>query len=199
MATYVVHPTGEVGPYCDNVGIQHIDCGPDDRDVVRQLLFAAEQARADRIFLCTGDCSFIDPIIINEAADCYENYDRGDMGTVLEYGPAVRGLPVRVASYATLVQIDKALSDHRKHGLTYGLYQTAVQQVLHERVNPAKIGDTVLWPNVGMKPINMSLDTPEDLELIRNIYSRVPDDATWEEAFRCAYAIKTLPSIRPTS
>ena len=186
MPAWVVTPNNEVLQFCVDHDIPASDAGPDDRDVLRQLIHAADTLLADRVFLVTGDCSFIDGDMLNEATDAFENYP----GCILEYGPPVRGLPVRVIARETLHKIDEALLYHRKHGLTYGLSDG----IRHESVRCGDLSAEVLSAG-----INMSLDTPADLDFVREIYKRVTPDASWEEALRCAYAISTLPSIRPIS
>jgi len=189
--TFVVNPGDDVGSWCWRENIPTIDCPPDDRDVTRQLLEAATKEKLDIIVLVTGDCAFVDPKTIKDAVAEY--LDKPDLKhCLLEYGPEVEGLSVRVFSRVTLRGVDNHLKLHREHGVSF-LYLYQDTEKRYRRVYET-VEISIL--NQGLR---MCVDYPEDLERVRAIYDKVAWDASWWEALECAYEIETSPVTPSTS
>jgi len=194
--TNVVHPGDNLYEFCSQWEITDIGCPPDDRDVTRQLLEAATKAELDIIVLVTGDCAFVSPKVIKDAVHAFVGcrpYEGSKCRTrheadMIFFGPDTQGMFVRVLTREALKKADDALREHREHGVTF-------LGNLHQTFNPLFVD--MRW--VGMKWINLSVDTEEDLALTREIYRRLPWDAEWPEVQECASEILMSRQTQLTS
>lgn len=152
----------------------------DEYDVLGRVFGAANLFRAKTIIRLTADCPLIDPNLIDQVYEMFisSDWDYVSNGNVRSFPD---GLDVEVFSYDAL----KQANEEAKHPF------------LREHVTPYirgshpeygfgdfKIGDFVCPWNFGH--IRWTLDTPEDLEVIRNLIVRLPKDFTWMDALAAA-------------
>ncbi len=172
----VVCPDEDVWRYCIRRDLDCECCPPDDRDVTRQLLEAADRLKTEHIALVTGDEPFISPKVID---DSIAQYFRQNVTFLYHDHP--KGMEVRVLSTQLLRDIDNQLKSYREHGTTL--------------VQPERSFDvsTYYWSSL-FHPgfdIDYSVDTPEDLAFAQKIASMTAWDAPAEEIMKCASEIQT--------
>jgi spore coat polysaccharide biosynthesis protein SpsF len=178
-----------VAEYCDFSGI------PFTRgnlyDVLDRYYQAARQAKADVIVRITADCPLIDPNLIDDAVN-----------TLLEGGydfaanrlppPFHRtypiGLDVEVCTFNALENAWQAASEtfHREHVMPFlyeGVKLNTVNRRLEHGTSPRGYRIALLNHTTDFGDYRWTVDTPEDLEFVRQIFSRFDrrDDFTWQE------------------
>lgn len=179
----VVCPDNIVASFCRWYNLEHEMCGPNDRDVTRQLLEAADRRGAKHIALVTGDEPFIDPKIIDESIERYFEFSEG-----MVYHDYPKGFEVRVLSTELLRKIDNQLKSYREHGLTLIQHGHRLEEETDEWsfVRENRISHE-LW--LAAAHLNYSVDTPEDLAFARKIASMTAWNAPAEEIMKCASEI----------
>ena len=168
------------------------------QDVLDRYYQAARALSAEVIVRLTADCPLIDPGVIDETVNAFLGIANGSSGLVNTPSPISKlptthypydfsanrlpppwhrtypiGLDVEVCTFRALERAWKETSKphHREHVMPY-LYEEEgrfrVLLVNHE-------------PDYGS--LRWTVDTSEDLELVRQIYARFPgrDDFTWLE------------------
>ena len=178
-----------VAEYCDFSGI------PFTRgnlyDVLDRYYQAAKQTQADVIVRITGDCPLVDPSLIDDAVLTLleSEYDF----TANRLPPPFHrtypiGLDVEACTFAALASAWKEASEsfHREHVMPY-LYEGAelskVNRRLDSGVSPRGYRIALLNHTTDFGEYRWTVDTPEDLEFVRQIYNRFGgrDDFTWQE------------------
>lgn len=139
-----------------------------EEDVLGRVVGAVDSVKGDIIVEITGDCPLMDPKVVEYMIDCYvnEKYDyvtnngAGD-STVREI-PI--GMDVQVFSYKNLKQIADSTTDpeDREHVSLY--FYRGGRNIF--KIKNAEIRDS--WKR--KYPVRLTLDTQEDLELIRMIH-----------------------------
>jgi spore coat polysaccharide biosynthesis protein SpsF len=142
----------------------------DENDVLARILEAAQSVNGDLQVQITGDCPFIDPVIVDQVIESYLDFD-GNVDFVSN--EIIRSFPIgldcRVFSVDVLADVDKLCTDpiHRVHGSTYiyigegaGIYSN------HNIAAPYYINHPD-W--------RWTLDTPEDLIFVREISDHFGD------------------------
>ena len=137
-------------------------------DVLARVLGAAEASGADIIVETTGDCPLIDPHWLDLVVDAYLRDGGCDFcsNTLTETFP--RGTDVRVFSTAALADVAATTTDpaDREH---VSLYFWTHPERYHLR--------EVKSPEPSLGDLRLTVDTPEDLALVRAIFERLyPQD-----------------------
>jgi len=145
-------------------------------DVLDRYYQAARSMQAEVVVRITADCPVIDPQLIDRTVTEFFQAN-ADLAADRLPPPWHRtypiGLDVEVCTFQALERAWKETSKphHREHVMPYlyeeeGRFRTL--QVDHE-------------PDYGS--LRWTVDTPEDLELVRQIYARFPgrDNFTWQE------------------
>lgn len=180
-----------VAEYCDFSGI------PFTRgslyDVLDRYYQTAKSAKADIVVRITADCPVIDPELIDNVV----NTVIGDQSSV-DFAanrlppPWKRtypiGLDTEVCTFAALEQAwTKAKGpQHREHVMPYfyeGVELSAVSRQLSEGISPRGFRIALLNHTTDFGDYRWTVDTPEDLEFMRQVYSRFDgrDDFSWKE------------------
>ena len=152
----------------------------DEDDVLGRFYGAAEAAEAEIVIRLTADCPMIDPDVIDEVVSVFSinNYDYLS-NTIERTYPD--GLDVEIMS------IDALREAHKK----------AIAPFLREHVTPYISGKR---PDLGagnfrlgqirfendFSNIRWTLDTQDDLQRIRSLVSKLPEDYRWLEALSIA-------------
>lgn len=184
-----------VAEYCDFSGI------PFTRgslyDVLDRYYQAATQAKADVVVRITADCPVIDPMLIDNVVNTLLVGLSSD-GTQFDFAcnrlppPWHRtypiGLDVEACVFPVLEQAwsDAKESQHREHAMPYfyeGVELTTENRTLQTGTSPRGYNVALLQHTTDFGDYRWTVDTPEDLEFIRQVYSRFDgrDDFTWKE------------------
>lgn len=142
-------------------------------DVLDRYYRAALSFSAQTIVRITSDCPLIDPEVIDLVIDAYQNQAVDYASNCLER-TYPRGLDTEVLSIKALRRAweEAPLSHEREHVTPY-IYQ-----------HPEFFRLTSVKNREDYHQHRWTLDTPEDLQLIRTIYERLGnrDDFGWREA-----------------
>ena len=178
-----------VAEYCDFSGI------PFRRgslyDVLDRYYQAARQARAEVIVRVTADCPVIDPALIDDVVRALLE-DEYDFVCNRLPPPFHRtypiGLDVEVCTFAALEKAWKESTEtfHREHVMPYfyeGVELSMVSRQLSTGTSPRGFRVALLNHTTDFGNYRWTVDTPEDLEFMRQVYSRFDgrDDFSWKE------------------
>ena len=167
-------------------------------DVLDRYYQAAQGAKADVVVRITADCPVIDPALIDDVVKTViseqpsVNSEQFDFACNRLPPPFQRtypiGLDVEVCTFAAL---EKAWSEstetfHREHVMSYlyeGVKLITDNRSLQTGVSPRGFNIALLHHTTDFGDYRWTVDTPEDLEFMRQIYSRFDgrDDFTWKE------------------
>jgi len=184
-----------VAEYCDFSGI------PFTRgslfDVLDRYYQAALQSKADVVVRVTADCPVIDPALIDDVVNTLigksgiENREFDFVANRLP--PPWRrtypiGLDVEACAFSVLEKAWKEANEpqHREHAMPYfyeGVELSVVSRQLSEGISPRGFRIALLNHTTDFGNYRWTVDTAEDLEFMREIYSRFNDrdDFTWKE------------------
>ena len=152
----------------------------DEFDVLGRILQAAESENAEVVVRLTADCPMIDPGVIDEVVTTFSINNHDYLSNTIER-TYPDGLDVEVMSINALREA------HKK----------AVAPFLREHVTPYISGKR---PDLGagdfridqirfaadFSHIRWTLDTKEDLQRIRSLVSKLPEDYHWLQALSIA-------------
>jgi spore coat polysaccharide biosynthesis protein SpsF len=162
---------GAIAQECDRL---QVSCfRGSEHNVLDRYLRAAEQFRSDLIVRITADCPLIDPEVVDEVVvACITRGVDLSCNDVPRTFP--RGLDVEAFTLETL---------HRIHQMADQSYQREhVTSLVYER--PDIFRTYLVKGNRDLNHLRWTVDTPEDLHLIRAIYAHFEnrDDFGWREA-----------------
>jgi spore coat polysaccharide biosynthesis protein SpsF len=141
----------------------------DEQDVLRRYVDAADATGADLVVRITSDCPLLDPGLVDEMLerrerlvdetgpiDCYSN------AAVRTYP---RGLDTEIVPKSVLAALDATATDPRaREHVTWALYRDpAVYRVEHHVESGGRDRSAHRW----------TVDTQEDLDLVRRIYEEL--------------------------
>jgi spore coat polysaccharide biosynthesis protein SpsF len=143
-----------------------------ENDVLDRYYQAANLYPAKAVVRITSDCPLIDPNLVDDTIRVFQN-ERADYASNVFPRTYPRGLDTEVFGVAALARAWKEASEpyQREHVTPY-FYE-----------NPQTFRLASASGKVDYSGYRWTLDTPEDLELLRTIYSRFDgrDDFSWEE------------------
>ena len=200
-----------VAEYCDFSGIPFTR--GDLYDVLDRYYQTALQAKADVVVRVTADCPVIDPDLIDDAVNAIwgrfegmpnpvEGLNRPLIPDELIFAadfvsnrlppPFPRtypiGLDVEVCTFTALAKAWKNATEtfHREHVMPYlyeGVELSRATRKLSLGTSPRGFRVAVLNHTTDFGDYRWTVDTPEDLEFMRQVYSRFDgrDDFTWKE------------------
>jgi spore coat polysaccharide biosynthesis protein SpsF len=178
-----------VAEYCDFSGI------PVTRgslfDVLDRYYQTAKQAKADVVVRITADCPVIDPDLIDDVVKAVTS-DQFDFACNRLPPPFQRtypiGLDVEVCTFDLLEKASKKSTEtfHREHVMPYfyeGVVLTRQSRTLETGISPRGFKVALLNHITDFGDYRWTVDTPEDLEFMRRVYSHFDgrDDFTWKE------------------
>ncbi len=178
-----------VAEYCDFSGI------PFARgslfDVLDRYYQAASQAKADVVVRVTADCPVIDPDLIDDVVNTLLD---GEYDFVCNRLPPPWsrtypiGLDVEACSFKVLKKAWKEANEpqHREHAMPYfyeGVSLTRQSRTLETGTSPRGFNVALLHHTTDFGDYRWTVDTPEDLEFMRQVYNRFDgrDDFSWKE------------------
>ncbi len=138
-----------------------------EEDVLARVLGAARDHQVDVIVETTGDCPLIDPGILDKVVADYRIGGADFVSNTLEYTSPV-GTDVRVFSTEALAEIDRTSDDpaDREH--------VSLHFWEHPQKYTLRNVSTDFPPEVA--DLRLTVDTPEDFELIRQVYEHLYPD-----------------------
>jgi spore coat polysaccharide biosynthesis protein SpsF len=179
-------------------------------DVLDRYYQAALQAKADVVVRITADCPVIDPSLIDEVVNVLmgkgERESEFDFATNRLPLPWHRTYPIGLDVEAcTFKALKEAWSkgkapQHREHAMPYfyeGVELESVSRKLETGLSPRGYKVALLNHTTDFGEYRWTVDTAEDLEFIRQIYSRYNgrDDFTWKEVLDLVHNDPNLMEI----
>lgn len=169
-----------------------------ESDVLDRYYWAATEASADTIIRITADCPLVDPFLIDKTIARLSDAGADYASNVLPR-TYPRGLDVEAMTSSALAQTWRdAREPHQREHVTPYIYQ-----------QPEKFRLAALTGKIDYSSYRWTLDTPEDLQMLKMLYARLQnrDDFGWEDAMaivqkeprlaeiNAGVVQKTIPSI----
>jgi len=192
-----------VAEYCELSGI------PFTRgslyDVLDRYYQAAKEAKADLVVRITADCPVIDPEltdnVINTLLEGQYDFAANRLPPPFHRTYPI-GLDVEVCTFAALDKAWKESTEvfHREHVMPYlyeGVELTRESRTLETGVSPRGYKVALLHHTTDFGDYRWTVDTPEDLEFMRQVYSRFDgrDDFSWKEVLDLVHREPQLMQI----
>jgi len=177
-------------------------------DVLDRYYQTAKEFNADVVVRITADCPVIDPDLIDEAVNTLLD-DEYDFVANRLPPPFTRtypiGLDTEVCTFAALETAWKDAKEtfHREHVMPFlydGVELSAVNRRLSEGVSPRGFRIAQLHHITDFGDYRWTVDTPEDLEFMRQVYARFDgrDDFSWREVLDLVHDNPDLMKINAT-
>ena len=182
-------------------------------DVLDRYYQTSKQARADIVVRITADCPVIDPNLIDDVVDTLIGKSNIEY-RISEYDfvcnrlpPPWRrtypiGLDVEACSFAVLERGWKEAKEpqHREHVMPYfyeGTELSASSRQLSKGISPRGFRVALLDHTTDFGDYRWTVDTPEDLEFIRQVYHHFDgrDDFSWKEVLDLVHREPELMQI----
>jgi spore coat polysaccharide biosynthesis protein SpsF len=192
-----------VAEYCDFSGI------PFRRgslyDVLDRYYQTAQAAEADVVVRITADCPVIDPVLIDDVVRMVTD-DRVDFAANRLPPPWGRtypiGLDVEACNFTALAKAWKEAGEpqQREHVMPYfyeGVQLNTVNRRLQTGTSPRGFNIALLHHTTDFGDYRWTVDTAEDLEFIRQVYSRFDgcDDFSWKDVLELVHNEPDLMKI----
>ena len=185
-----------VAEYCDFSGIPYTRGSL--YDVLDRYYQTAKQAKADVVVRITADCPVIDPVLIDDVVNTVISEQSSTNSKPFDFvcnrlpPPCHRtypiGLDIEACTFKALEQAWKKAKEpqHREHVMPYfyeGVQLSAISRQLLEGTSPRGFNIALLQHTTDFGDYRWTVDTPEDLEFMRQVYSHFNgrDDFTWKE------------------
>jgi spore coat polysaccharide biosynthesis protein SpsF len=136
----------------------------DEADVLDRYYRAAQDVSADAIVRITSDCPLIDPKIVDKTVGAFLEA-RPDYASNTCVPTYPRGLDTEVVTFAALEMAwTSATHPYQRSHVTPYIYE-----------NPSKFKILSVTGEEDNSACRWTVDTPEDLEFVRAVYSRLRD------------------------
>jgi spore coat polysaccharide biosynthesis protein SpsF len=144
--------------------------GPLD-DVLARYALAAREVDADAVVRITADCPLVEPALVDRLVAMWRMREADYVANIVEPRTFPKGLDVEIVSRSALdaADADATADDDREHVTPF------------IRARPDRFPAAALELDPPMPDARVTLDTPEDLEALREIFGRVSDEAGLEE------------------
>ncbi len=199
-----------VAEYCHFSGIPFIRGSL--YDVLDRYYQAAKETKADVIVRITADCPVIDPALIDEVVKTVISDRSSIISRQFDFAanrlppPWKRtypiGLDTEVCTFAALERAWKEAKEphHREHVMPYlyeGVEFSAVSRLLSAGISARGFHIAQLHHSPDFGDYRWTVDTPADLEFIRQVYGRFNgrDDFSWKEILDLVHAHPELMKI----
>jgi spore coat polysaccharide biosynthesis protein SpsF len=199
-----------VAEYCDFSGIPYTRGS--QFDVLDRYYQTAKQAKAFVVVRVTADCPIIDPALIDEVVNTVLGGLYSTDGTQFDFAcnrlppPWHRtypiGLDVEACIFPVLEQAWEEAKEpqHREHAMPYiyeGVELTRQSRTLETGTSPRGFNVALLHHTTDFGDYRWTVDTPEDLEFMRQIYSRFNgrDDFSWMDVLNLVHNEPQLMQI----
>jgi spore coat polysaccharide biosynthesis protein SpsF len=174
-------------------------------DVLDRYYQTARRAKAEVVVRVTADCPVIDPALIDDAVNTLLGGEY-DFSCNRLPPPWHRtypiGLDVEVCTFKILEEAWKESTEtfHREHVMPYfyeGVDLSVASRHLSEGVSSRGFRIALLNHTTNFGDYRWTVDTPEDLEFIRQVYNRFDgrDDFSWKEILDLVHSEPQLMEI----
>ena len=160
-------------------------------DVLDRYYQTARQAKADIVVRITADCPVMDPNLIDDVVNTLleDEYDFVCNRLPPPYHRTYPiGLDIEACKFRVLEKAWKEAKEpqHREHAMPYlyeGVKLTTVNRQLQRGISPRGFNIALLHHTTDFGDYRWTVDTPEDLEFIRQVYNHFDgrDDFSWKE------------------
>lgn len=133
-----------------------------EENVLERYYLAAKKYNLDIIIRITSDCPLIDPFLINDMTQKFiEDHNHDYMSNIIER-TYPRGLDVEIFTFQALEKTyqEANLPQHFEHVTAY----------IYTHPNHFKLAKYIQPNNINSSQYRLTVDTPDDLDLIRKIY-----------------------------
>jgi spore coat polysaccharide biosynthesis protein SpsF len=189
FATTIDLSDDPVAEYCEFSGIAFTRGSL--YDVLDRYYQTAKQANADFVVRVTADCPVIDPVLIDDVVKTLLE-DEYDFVCNRLPPPWHRTYPIGLDVEACRFQVlenawrDAQEPQHREHAMPYfyeGVELTRQSRTLETGVSPRGFNIALLHHTTDFGDYRWTVDTPEDLEFMRQVYRRFDDrdDFSWKD------------------
>jgi spore coat polysaccharide biosynthesis protein SpsF len=166
-----------------------VDCfRGDEHDVLGRYLGAAREVRADLVVRVTADCPLIDPEVADRVirTAAAGGVDRCDYASNTLTRTYPLGLDVEAFTMEVLERMAReARSDAAREHVTYYLHREHPERFVCREVKDVSDNSDLRW----------TVDTPDDLELIRRIYERARLDRDWVPYSQLLEIVRSDPAL----
>lgn len=166
VATTIEKPDQQIADFCEQKGWSCFRGS--EQDVLDRYYQAASHYAAQVIVRITSDCPLIDPVWISQVVESVKSADQ-----VIDYSSNInpvrtlpRGLDVEAFTISALRKLWLQFRDPR--------YREHVTLAIAE--NPSRFRIQKVCNEADWSHLRWTVDTPSDLELIRNIFEQFPDN-----------------------
>ena len=191
-----------VAAYCESIGAPYARGGM--HDVLDRYYQTAKGANADVVVRITADCPVIDPVLVD---DCVNTLLDGSFDFVCNRlpPPFTRTYPIGLdTEVCTFTALEKAWNEatetfQREHVMPY-LYEGVELSVLSDQLSAGvseRFRIAQLHHVHDFGTYRWTVDTPEDLEFMRQVYARFDgrDDFSWQEVLDLVHSEPDLMKI----
>jgi len=156
-----------------------------EEDVLDRYYRAALQQKADAVVRITSDCPLIDPQIVDRVVRAFLQGDC-DYASNCMTRTYPRGLDTEVMTFQALQRAwSEATEPFQRAHVTPYIYQ-----------NPTQFKILSVTGERDYSAYRWTVDTPEDLEFVRAVYDRLPDEKfLWDEVLRLMESEPELAEI----
>ncbi len=204
FATTTDSTDNPVAEYCDYSGI------PFTRgslyDVLDRYYQAAKEFKADIVVRITADCPVIDSALIDDVVNMVIGNWGFDFAANRLPPPFHRtfpiGLDTEVCTFAALERAWKEATEpqQREHVMPYfyeGVELVTENRSLQTGISPRGFKVALLHHTTDFGDYRWTVDTPEDLEFMRQVYSRFDDrdDFSWKDVLDLVHNEPSLMEI----
>lgn len=162
VATSTVAGDDAVADLATSLGVPVVRGSEDD--VLYRLVAALDAHPADAVVRLTADCPLLDPTLIDAVAGAWAAAPAHDYVSTVLVRCLPRGLDVELVSAQALRAVDRMATGHDRVHVTSALYaDPSAYRLLGLCVTPAA------------DDLRVTLDTPEDLVLLRALVAVLPD------------------------
>ncbi len=157
-----------------------------EEDVLARVLGAARAYDADIIVETTGDCPLHDPAIVDQVVSAWRLGGSRFTTNIMPYSTP-RGTDVRVFSADDLDEVNRNSDDPADH--------EHVSLYFMERAEQHGLRNVAFNLGADAADYRLTVDTPEDYELVRRIYEALyPQDAEFS-IHRCLELLRARPDL----
>ncbi|MEZ5379140.1 MAG: glycosyltransferase family protein [Acidimicrobiales bacterium] len=164
VATTTLAEDDAVAELAESLGVR-VHRGPVD-DVLERFLGAIADVEAGAVVRLTGDCPLLDPSLIRGVVELWRAVG-GDYVSTVNPRSLPRGLDVELIAIEQLRRLD---------ALAQGVDRVHVTSYVN--AHPDEFRRTAVTVSPGAEDLRITLDTPEDAELLDAIVSRLGSGAS---------------------
>ena len=154
-------------------------------DVLSRFVAALDAHPADAVVRLTADCPLLDPTLIDAVAGAWAAAPTHDYVSTVLVRCLPRGLDVELITARALRELDRTAMGHDRVHVTSGAY-----------ADPAAYRLLGLCVTPGADDLRVTLDTHEDLVLLRALVAELPDaPPAWRDVVAVLRARPDLVAI----